>query len=206
MSATIRGLPPSDKWTRTRTRLRPFCAERSAGLGGGHTGSLPHMADVESSGIRVPWAWITSRWMVEVAAQRPLEIVGSHLAPLRHKDRDYATEFPEGYVRRHTQGCGCCGSRRRCGRRRVRGHADLYAAFGGSSTTTATVTRCTRRGHRRCPRRLGHKRALAEAADGTEYDDIIMAETTEALDRCGGFVGTPVISFAPPDGRASSGR
>jgi hypothetical protein len=42
--------------------------------------------------------------------------------------------------------------------------------------------------------------ALAAAARETTYDNLIWQETNEALDRCGGNIGTPVLSFTPPDG------
>ncbi len=47
---------------------------------------------------------------------------------------------------------------------------------------------------------LGYPLELGEAALSTERDDVIAAETQEALDRCGGNIGTPVLSFTPPDG------
>jgi hypothetical protein len=47
---------------------------------------------------------------------------------------------------------------------------------------------------------LGHPVDLADAADETTYDDVIHAETQQALDRCGGNIGTPVLTFSPPDG------
>jgi hypothetical protein len=162
------------------------------------------MADVEFFWDPVcPWAWITSRWMLEVAAQRPLEIDWKFIS-LRfvNKDRDYATEFPEGYVRTHTQGLrllrAAAAVRESAGRDAMPG---LYTAYGeiihdardrDAVYDTAAIADVLGR--------LGHKRSLAEAADGTDFDKIILGETNEALDRCGGFVGTPVISFAPPDG------
>jgi predicted DsbA family dithiol-disulfide isomerase len=46
-----------------------------------------------------PWAWITSRWAVEVAEQRELEIRWRFLSLwLLNADRDYATQFPEEAV------------------------------------------------------------------------------------------------------------
>jgi 2-hydroxychromene-2-carboxylate isomerase len=162
------------------------------------------MADVEFFwDPACPWAWITSRWMLEVADQRPLEIDWKFIS-LRfvNKDKDYATEFPEHYERIHTQGLRllrvAAAVRESAGRKAV---GDLYTAYGeiihdardrDSIYDTPAIADVLDR--------LGHKRELAEAADTTDHDDVILAETTEALDRCGGFVGTPVISFAPPDG------
>src|SRR3954452_4274245 len=47
---------------------------------------------------------------------------------------------------------------------------------------------------------LGHPVELVDAAYQTEYDGVLRAETEEALERCGGNIGTPVLSFSPPDG------
>jgi hypothetical protein len=46
---------------------------------------------------------------------------------------------------------------------------------------------------------------LAAAADTTVHDDVIRAETATALERAGADVGTPVLSFSPPDGPAFFG-
>jgi hypothetical protein len=39
--------------------------------------------------------------------------------------------------------------------------------------------------------------AWADAIDTTTYDDVIRAETAEALERTGKDVGTPIITFNP---------
>lgn len=46
---------------------------------------------------------------------------------------------------------------------------------------------------------------LAGAADITDHDGVIRAETATALARAGEDVGTPVLSFSPPDGPAFFG-
>jgi predicted DsbA family dithiol-disulfide isomerase len=64
------------------------------------------MADVEFFFDPVcPWAWITSRFAVEVADQRSLD-VRWRLICLRivNEERDYEREFPPGYVNAHTGG------------------------------------------------------------------------------------------------------
>src|SRR5688500_7532787 len=91
------------------------------------------MADVEFFWDPVcPWAWITSRWMVEVQSQRRLEIDWRFIS-LRfvNQDRDYAAEFPEGYLRTHTEGLrllrAAAAVRRSAGPEAMFG---LYTAFG----------------------------------------------------------------------------
>ena len=150
-----------------------------------------------------PWAWITSRWMLEVAEQRPMEIDWKFIS-LRfvNRDRDYDEEFPPGYPEIHGLGLSllrvAAAVRESAGREAMQ---PLYSAFG-------TVIHDQRRrpdmleaaNVRKVLADLGHPEPLAAAADSTDFDAIIDAETTEALERCGGFIGTPVISFRPPDG------
>jgi hypothetical protein len=47
---------------------------------------------------------------------------------------------------------------------------------------------------------LGYPVELADAAYSTEFDDVLRTETEQALDRCGGNIGTPVLTFSPPEG------
>ena len=46
---------------------------------------------------------------------------------------------------------------------------------------------------------------LAEAADDTSWDPVIVAESDEAFRRTGPDVGTPIISFDPPSGTSLFG-
>jgi hypothetical protein len=54
-------------------------------------------------------------------------------------------------------------------------------------------------------RAAGLPERLAEAATSEAYDAVIRQETAAALARAGKDVGTPVLSFAPPDGPAFFG-
>ncbi|MCO5555068.1 hypothetical protein L7F22_008608 [Adiantum nelumboides] len=52
---------------------------------------------------------------------------------------------------------------------------------------------------------LGLDPALADAATGTDLDEGLAANVAEARRRCGDDVGTPILSFSPPDGPALFG-
>ena len=54
-------------------------------------------------------------------------------------------------------------------------------------------------------RDVGLPSDLAEALDDTTLDDVIRAETEEALALTGRDVGTPILHFRPPDGTAFFG-
>ena len=52
-----------------------------------------------------PFAWITSRWVEDVAAQTGMSVDWRFISlRLLNKDKDYATEFPPEYEQGHTAG------------------------------------------------------------------------------------------------------
>jgi 2-hydroxychromene-2-carboxylate isomerase len=149
-----------------------------------------------------PFAWITSRWVALVAAETGLRIDWRFISlRLLNKDKDYATEFPVGYLEGHTAGLRmlrvAAAVRDEVGRDAL---GPLVAAYGASVwdrpqgsdlweglSTTEQV-----------------ERVLAEAGLPTEYavrlddthrDDALDAETELALSRTGREVGTPIITF-----------
>ena len=64
------------------------------------------MADLEFFWDPVcPWAWLTSRWVVNVVEERPMEVDWRFIAlRIVNKDRDYERDFRPGYERGHTRG------------------------------------------------------------------------------------------------------
>lgn len=150
-----------------------------------------------------PWAWLTSRWIVNVCAERPLEVDWKFIA-LRfvNDSKDYETEFPPGYIRGHGRGLEllrvAAAVRAEVGPQAM---LPLYTAFG----TTIHLERNPEAfddpsGAEGVLRDLGYPVELAAAATTTEFDDVVRAETDLALERCGGNIGTPVLTFGPPDG------
>jgi len=154
-----------------------------------------------------PFAWITSRWIVKVAEQTGMTVEWRFISlRLINKAKDYATEFPAGYEHGHTAGL-------RMLRVAAAVRADLgpeplgalVTAFGQSywdqprgsgmrdrlSTTEHAVDVLT-------AARL--RASYAEALDDTSWDDEIDAEGELAFSRTGRDVGTPIITFRPPDG------
>ena len=69
------------------------------------------MADVEFFFDPIcPWAWITSRFTIEVAERGTVDWRFICLR-IVNAEKDYGQDFPEGYVNEHGGGCGCCESR-----------------------------------------------------------------------------------------------
>jgi 2-hydroxychromene-2-carboxylate isomerase len=156
-----------------------------------------------------PWAWITSRWVVEVQQQRSYDVSWKFIA-LRfvNEDKNYETDFPAGYPEIH--GAGLNGIR----------VAAAARAEGGNDAVARVYTELGLSIHNRQEREAmqkdthGHMVALlskaglnsawADAVDTTTYDDVIRAETKEALERTGKDVGTPIITFNPGSSREAS--
>jgi 2-hydroxychromene-2-carboxylate isomerase len=150
-----------------------------------------------------PWAWITSRWVEEVAAQRDLVVTWRFISlRLLNSDKDYDTHFPPGYTEGHTLGL------------RLLRVAAAARETGGNEAVGRLYTELGQRIHRSDARPMaleesGTEKALAAAGlpvelaaarDDERFDALLAAETKLALDRAGADVGTPVLTFAPPDG------
>lgn len=162
-----------------------------------------------------PFAWITSRWVQKVAAQRDYAVDWRFIS-LRMLNRhiDYDAHFPPGYEAGHDAGLRmlrvAARARAEHGREVV---GDLYTALGGSvfdidpptdqpryreTMGTRTVVEPLLNG-------LGLPTSLAEALDDESWDEVIEAETEAALALTGKDVGTPIIAYDPPDGPAFFG-
>jgi len=160
-----------------------------------------------------PFAWMTSKWVRMVAAQRDYT-VGWRFISLRmiNGEIDYESHFPAGYEEGHTSGL-------RLLRVAARARAEHGPAAVGSFYETvsgeifdgpgaAELTPATRGGRAFVEpllARAGLPADLADALDDTRWDAEIRAEGDEALSLTGKDVGTPIIHFAPPDGTAFFG-
>jgi 2-hydroxychromene-2-carboxylate isomerase len=162
------------------------------------------VADVEFFWDPVcPWAWITSRWLLNVMALEPLDVDWRFISlRIVNEERDYGGQLPPGYERRHTRGLEllrvAAAARTELGPDAV---LPLYSAFGRTLHNERRESALDEQsGLEEVLRELGYPAQLAAAAKSTDHDDLIRSETREALGRCGGDIGTPVISFSPPNG------
>src|SRR5215467_12823151 len=64
------------------------------------------MADLEFFWDPVcPWAWITSRWVVNVLHERPMDVEWRFISlRMVNHDKDYEKDFRPGYERGHLRG------------------------------------------------------------------------------------------------------
>ena len=140
-----------------------------------------------------PWAWITSRWMLEVERVRPVRadwriMSLAYLNLVQHEGKDLDPE----YLARMSKAWGpvrvCAAAAAEAGPSVL---GPLYTAIG---------TRLHNAGRREDPAVLtealedvGLPASLAAAADSDEFDQAIIASHREAFDEVGLDVGTPVL-------------
>ena len=139
-----------------------------------------------------PWAWIASRWILEVAKVRPVR-PRWHVMSLSVLNED-KPGLPEVYRELLAR----AGARSASASRPSRGSGPRFSA----RCYTALGTRFH---HEKAPHddraviesalaEAGLPASLAGAMDSTEYDEALRASHADGMDRVGYEVGTPVIS------------
>jgi 2-hydroxychromene-2-carboxylate isomerase len=141
-----------------------------------------------------PWAWITSRWMLEVEQVRDVRTDWHvmSLAILNQGRQELSDEYKERMAR-------ALGPVRICiAAERLKGPDILLPLY----TALGTRMHVQRRGREEgqieaviaeALAEVGLPASLAEAATSTEYDDALAASHHAGMDPVGNDVGTPVI-------------
>jgi protein-disulfide isomerase-like protein with CxxC motif len=140
-----------------------------------------------------PWAWITSRWMLEVEKVRPVQTEWrimslAFLNLTQHEGKGLSEDYLERMNRAWGPVRVCEAAAEQKGEQIL---GPLYTAIG---------TRFHNEGRREDPAVLGEALAevglpasLADAATDSEYDEAIKRSHNQAFDEVGLDVGTPVI-------------
>ena len=159
-----------------------------------------------------PFAWLTSRWVRQVSAQRQYDVEWRFISlRLLNAHIDYATHFPPEYEAGHTSGLRLLRVAARARAEHGPEAVDrLYAALGAHVFEVPAVTGdAARRGTpgfvEPVLAEVGLPVELAAALDDDSWDAQIQGETDEALALTGKDVGTPILQFRPPDGIAFFG-
>ena len=136
-----------------------------------------------------PWAWMTSRWMMEVEKVRPVDVTWSvmSLAVLNH-----GRDLPEDYRAKMDQAWGpvrvIMATRDKFGDEIVK---PLYDALGERIHHRKEDLDVAIAGALEA---LDLPAELAEAATSDEHDDVLRASHQRAIDLVGDDVGTPVVA------------
>ncbi len=138
-----------------------------------------------------PWAWITSRWLLEVQKMRPV-VPRWHvmsLAVLNENKENLPDRYKESMAKAWGPVRVCIAAEQKLGPGVL---GPLYTAIG------------TRFHHEKAERDratieaaladAGLPAELADAMESTEYDEALRASHVNGMDRVGYEVGTPVIA------------
>ena len=159
-----------------------------------------------------PFAWMTSRWVRLVAAQRAYAVQWRPISlRLLNRHVDYDSRFPPEYEAGHTAGLHLL--RVAAAARAQHGPAvldPLYAALGrhvfeDPAGQPAPDRATSREFVGQVLTEAGLSPDLAATVDDASWDGRIQAETDEALRLTGKDVGTPILHFQPPGGAAFFG-
>ncbi|MFE9254625.1 DsbA family protein [Streptomyces sp. NPDC006879] len=140
-----------------------------------------------------PWAWMTSRWMLEVEKVREVE-VRWHVMSLAVLNENKLEELPERY-RELLGPKGWAPVRVVVAAQQKHGEeitGKLYTALGtrfhneGQGATREAIAAALDE--------VGLPAELLRFADSDEYDEVLRASHQEGIDKVGQEVGTPVIA------------
>ncbi|MFC8588933.1 DsbA family protein [Streptomyces sp. NPDC057217] len=146
-----------------------------------------------------PWAWMTSRWILEVEKVRPVDVRWKVMS-LAVLNEDRIDELPEEYQDMlRTKAWGpvrvVIAAQQLHGDEVV---GKLYTALGtrfhnnGEGPTREAIAGALKD--------VGLPEDLVEYADKDTYDTELRASHKEGIDKVGQDVGTPVIAVPGPDG------
>jgi hypothetical protein len=145
-----------------------------------------------------PWAWMTSRWMLEVEKVRPVS-VRWRVMSLAVLNENRLDEMPEQYRELFTTAWGlvrvCVAAEQKYGSDVL---GPLYTALGtrihlqDQPKTRETIIEALRD--------AGLPADLADAAESDAYDTAVRASHAEGIELVGEDVGTPVIAVPGSDG------
>lgn len=138
-----------------------------------------------------PWAWMTSRWMLEVEQVRPVR-TDFHVMSLSvlNEDKDVPQEYKDMIERGWGPVRLCIAAEQKFGTEVLR---DLYTALG---TRRHVEGRDFDRAlYEEALVEAGLPVELADAADDTSLDDAVRASHNDGISRVGEEVGTPVIAI-----------
>ena len=155
-----------------------------------------------------PWAWLTSRWILEVRSVREIE-VEFHPMSLSILNQGREEKLSADYMERmrHIKGPVRVGAA--IAKQHGAGAVEAYYTAIGNLIHDGTAKDANEFARTRLPAVIeqalvdaGLPAELATVATNTEHDDALLASHQAGMDLVGDDVGTPIVSI---DGRAFFG-
>lgn len=145
---------------------------------------------------RCPWAWITSRWVLEVSVPRDLDVTWSVMSlAVLNEGKDIPAEYAERLATAWKPVRVCIAAEVEFGKSVL---GPLYTAMGtrihvqGSKDYDTIIAESLAE--------VGLPEALAAAADSENFDAQLRASHARGISLVGEDVGTPIIAIPGPSG------
>lgn len=137
-----------------------------------------------------PWAWMTSRWVDEVAQHRDLAVTW-HVMSLAvlNEDKDVPAEYKKNFPTLLAYTRLVAAVQARVGQHAVKGLYDALGAqihHGGQSDRTVVIPAALSA--------AGLSADLAQYAETDQYDEQLRQSHFKGLDKVGQEVGTPIVA------------